>query len=67
MPNIIMGKQIIPELVVKDFNPEKIAATSLALLADPAALREMKASFALLKTRLGSPGVLPRVAAAILA
>lgn len=66
MPNILLEQKIIPELVMKEANPEKIAADSLHILKDPGLQNKMKASFETLKQELGSLGVISRCAKAIL-
>jgi lipid-A-disaccharide synthase len=65
MPNYLLNEKVIPELVMKDANPDKIADESLSMLKDPARQAKMKESFARLKNQLGSPGVISRIAAAV--
>jgi len=67
MPNILLGEKVIPELLMKDANPERIAQESLAILQDPTRQQKMKASFNLLKNKLGASDVIARCAQAILA
>ncbi|MFH1387158.1 MAG: lipid-A-disaccharide synthase [bacterium] len=66
MPNILLDKKVIPELVMADANPEKIAAEALSILKYPDRSAKMKASFEQLKTLLGAPGVIAKTAKAIL-
>lgn len=62
MPNILLDEKVIPELVMGDATPEKIAAEALAILGDKARQEGMKRSFGVLRSKLGSPGVIRRVA-----
>ena len=65
MPNILLDKKIIPELIMSDANPARIAAEAVALLKNPARQTEMKQAFAELRRGLGTPGVIRRAAEAI--
>lgn len=64
MPNILSNKKIIPELVMRDANPQKIALTAINLLSQDKSL--LQSSFSDLHRILGSPGVIPKVASEIL-
>lgn len=66
MPNILLEKLVIPELVMKDAMPEKIAAEALDILRNANRREEMKRSFEELRAKLGSPGVIARAAESIL-
>jgi lipid-A-disaccharide synthase len=66
MPNILMESLVIPEFVMGRASPENIAAESLSILNDRDRQESMKRSFAELRGRLGSPGVIGRVASSIL-
>ena len=66
MPNILLDKKVIPELIMSDANPARIAAEAVALLKDPARQAEMKQAFERLRQSLGAPGVIQRTAEAIL-
>jgi lipid-A-disaccharide synthase len=66
MPNILLDEKVIPELVMENATPEKIAAEALAIITDRGRQEGMKRSFATLKGKLGKPGVITRVAASIL-
>lgn len=65
LPNIVAGRQILPELLQEDFTPAKLAATALELLA-PARRAQIAADLAYMKERLGKPGAVGRVAQLIL-
>jgi lipid-A-disaccharide synthase len=66
MPNILLDEAAIPELVMEEANPQKIAEESIEILKDVSRREKMANSFNLLRNKLGSPGVIPRVAKAIL-
>ncbi len=66
MPNLILDKKVIPELVMADATPEKISAEALAILNDPARQAKTKEAFAALRQTLGRPGVIRRAAEAIM-
>lgn len=65
LPNIVAGRQILPELLQEDFTPEKLAATAVELLQPESRLR-LHDDLAYMKQRLGEPGAVGRVAQLIL-
>ena len=67
MVNLIAGREVVPELIQKDFTPEKVAAQTLRLLCDPAAAAAMRIELAEVRHRLGPPGAVERAADAITA
>jgi lipid-A-disaccharide synthase len=67
MPNLLLQEKAIPELVMKEARPEKIAAEALSILKDPSRRQKMAGLFDKLKKLLGSPGAISKIAAAILA
>jgi lipid-A-disaccharide synthase len=66
MPNYILNEKVIPELVMKEANPQNIAEEALSILNNSSRQQRMKDSFNQLKTKLGSSGVIPKIAKAIL-
>jgi lipid-A-disaccharide synthase len=60
LPNILLGREVVPEFLQDDATPEHLAQALEAVLADPAeqrsAAREVRAS-------LGEPDALQRCAA----
>ncbi|MFC1571705.1 lipid-A-disaccharide synthase [Candidatus Margulisiibacteriota bacterium] len=66
MPNLLLNEKAIPELVMKDANPDKIASEAIAILEHDSRRQQMNASLAKLKTMLGGPGAISRCAEAIL-
>ena len=65
LPNIVAGRQILPELLQEDFTPAKVAATAAELLA-PERRPQLEDNLAYMKARLGEPGAVNRVAQLIL-
>lgn len=65
LPNIVAGRQILPELLQENFTPEKLAATAVELLQPESRLR-LNEDLAYMKQRLGEPGAVGRVAQLIL-
>jgi lipid-A-disaccharide synthase len=66
MTNLLLGKKVIPELVMGEANPKRIAEEALSILSDKGRQEKMKASFNALKNLLGSPGVISRCAQSII-
>ena len=65
LPNIVAGRQILPELLQEDFTPANVAKTAVELLA-PERRPQLEANLAYMKARLGEPGAVNRVAQLIL-
>jgi len=66
LPNIIAGRQIVPELLQSAVTPDNIAAAALPLLTDPAARRQVLKDLAEVRAKLGEAGAVSRVAEVIL-
>jgi lipid-A-disaccharide synthase len=64
--NLIPMQAIVPELLQKAMTPEAIATHALHLLHDGEARRRMLDQYQMLREQLGTPGVLPRAASALL-
>lgn len=62
MPNLIAGREIVPELVQGDCSPERIAAGLRTLLTDPPRAQAMRDDLSLVRARLGEPGAIDRAA-----
>lgn len=62
LPNIIAKKQVIPELLQGDVNPQTVLDTLTPLLDDEEANQAMRADLKDVKTKLGQPGAVKRVA-----
>jgi lipid-A-disaccharide synthase len=65
MVNLIAGHEVVPELIQKDFTPERVAAQTLRLLRDSSATAAMRAQLAEVRRKLGPPGAVERAADAI--
>jgi lipid-A-disaccharide synthase len=65
MVNLIAGREVVPELIQKDFTPEKVAAATLRLLRDSLVTAAMRAELAEVRRKLGPPGAVQRAADAI--
>jgi lipid-A-disaccharide synthase len=62
MVNLIAGKRVVPELVQKDFTPERVASEAIRLLDSPDARAEMRRGLAEVREKLGPPGAVERAA-----
>ncbi len=62
MVNLIAGRQVVPELVQKDFTPERLAGETIRLLDSPEARAEMRRGLAEVREKLGPPGAVERAA-----
>lgn len=62
MVNLIAGKRVVPELVQKDFTPERLASEAIRLLDSPDARAEMRRGLAEVREKLGPPGAVERAA-----
>jgi lipid-A-disaccharide synthase len=67
LANITLGRAVLPELYLRAFTPDRVAAAALALLGSPAALERQREAFAELRGVLGEPGVGLRAARHVLA
>jgi lipid-A-disaccharide synthase len=63
MPNLIAGREIVPELLQGKATPERVVRESLAILDDPARSARMVEDLAEVRRRLGSAGADERAAA----
>ncbi len=60
--NLIAGKTIVPELIQRDANPEKMAGEVYDILTSTPRMDEMKRDLLHVSTMLGSPGASARAA-----
>lgn len=67
MVNLIVGKEVVPELIQKDFEPGRVAAELTHYLQSPEAVAEVRAGLAEVRRRLGPAGAVERAADAIAA
>jgi lipid-A-disaccharide synthase len=66
LPNILAGREVVPELLQADVNGPRLAAEAERVLADAAARDALHAGLRSVKEQLGAPGAATRAAAAIL-
>lgn len=66
LPNIIAGRQVVPELLQHAVTPEAIAAETLAVLAGGEVSRLVHAGLAEVRAKLGQAGAVDRVAQLII-
>jgi len=64
--NLVLGREVVPELYRKDTTADGLAREVLRLLGDPAARAAQRSAFVELKGLLGQPGVSERVARRVL-
>lgn len=62
MVNLIAGRQVVPELVQKDFTPDRLASEAKRLLDSSEARTEMRRGLAEVREKLGPPGAVERAA-----
>ena len=62
MPNLILDKPAVPELIQDDVTPERVAAEARAILDDPARAAAIRADLARVRALLGEPGAARRAA-----
>ncbi len=62
LPNIIIKRKAIPELIQHDLTPEKLAEMALEIINDPEKYDKQKQDLAEVVSQLGEPGAHERVA-----
>ena len=62
MPNLIAGREIVPELLQRDARAERIALEAEAILTSPARAQAIRTDLAALRAALGSGGAAERAA-----
>lgn len=65
--NLVLGEEVVPELVQRQATPGRVAAAAARLLSDDGARREMQRQLARLRSALGEPGGSVRAAREVLA
>ena len=67
LTNLVLGREVVPELHLAAATPERLAEETLRLLGDPAAREAQRRAFRELAGQLGEPGVGTRAARLVLA
>ncbi len=62
MPNLLAGKEIMPELLQEKFTPENLESLTLNWLQNPSALALSRSSLSSIRPHLGAPGSAQRAA-----
>ena len=62
MVNLVLGREVVPELLQGEAEPERIGAEALRLLGDPQARARLRAGLAELRPLLGEGGASARAA-----
>jgi lipid-A-disaccharide synthase len=66
MVNLVAGRRIVPELIQRDFTPERVEKEALLLLENPEKADTMRTQFREVRRLLGEPGASGRAAWAVL-
>ena len=62
MPNLIAGRQVVPELIQNDFTPERVAEEARRLLDSPEEREKMKRNLCEVRSKLGPGNAIERAA-----
>jgi lipid-A-disaccharide synthase len=66
MPNVLAGREIVPEFLQHEARPKSIAISMLVLINNPDARQQMIAEFDAVIAKLGETGASAKAAQAIL-
>lgn len=66
LPNLLAGREIVPELLQNQVTAENIAGLAIELYLDPERRRRMQSELAAVRAGLGAPGAVERAARAVL-
>lgn len=66
LPNIILGREVVPELIQKHANKDNIADAIISLLNNQERLDKIKKDLGIVRNRLGENGVIKKTAEKIL-
>lgn len=66
LPNVIAGKEIVPEFLQEKINPEKIAQTGLKMLNDNRYIEDIVNNLRIIKDNFKTGGVVDKVAKLVL-
>jgi lipid-A-disaccharide synthase len=65
MANLIAGREVLKEMIQRDFRPECVAREVMSLVEDPVRRRDVRQGLQQVRTRLGPPGASVRAAAVV--
>jgi len=63
MPNLILNRRVVPELIQRQVTPARIAREARAILEDPLRAAEIRLELGRVRALLGAPGAAGRAAA----
>jgi len=66
MVNLVAGRRVVPEIIQRDFTPQRVAEEALSLLEDEARRKQMKRELEEVRHKLGGGGASGRAARALL-
>jgi len=66
MPNILAGREVVPELIQYDAQPEKISQKVLDFLQNPQKLQQVRQELEVVRRKLGGEGAVKRAAQLVL-
>ena len=66
LPNILTGREVVPELIQDDMTPAAIVGAAVPLLGDGEPRRRMLEDFAAVREGIGAPGASARAAREVL-
>jgi lipid-A-disaccharide synthase len=66
MPNILLGRKVVPEFLQSQVTPQNLASAAMSLLDDPEKADAMRLELACVRACLGGAGATARAAAMIL-
>ncbi|HWR30316.1 MAG TPA: lipid-A-disaccharide synthase [Negativicutes bacterium] len=66
LPNIVVGRRILPELIQNDVTADSVCREALRLMTDSVAKAQVKADLQEVRIKLGEPGAVRRVARIVL-
>lgn len=66
LPNIIVGRRILPELIQDEATAANISQATLQIMTDPVVRAQVQADLREVRVKLGEPGAVKRVASIVL-
>jgi len=66
LPNIVIGRRVLPELIQDEVNSDNVSKAAIALMTDKAVRDQVRADLREVRIKLGEPGAVRRVAGIVL-